>query len=400
MSCPLCTIPEREELIYSDSLVYLVKTIKMKGHKVRVMCSIHRHSKESTFSERVHILYVLCDYMDSVMGVEPWYLMDSTFCSNPDHFHYVACDTISDDPEETVLMEKTQKIKFPIKQSVLIAIPAHNEEKHIAEVVREAKKYGDVLVLSNGTTDKTDEIAKSEGAIVQSHTKSGYGFALQKIFMFAKDEGYKLLITIDGDGQHDPKEIPKFISQSKHSDIVIGNRFLNEIKMPFHRKVVIQGINKIYGIGDTQCGFRAYNKRAIDMLNLTEDGMEASLEILNKAKEKNITTSEVSCIVTYNEPEKPFHRVFYQGMTLIEIIFWGAIWARPYTFLGAPAFLLLLISTFTGIWTFSLYVTTYRLIPSLALICGISFIASIALLTITFIITMQRRLLKELGVRS
>ena len=120
MSCPLCTIPEREELLYSDSLVYLVKTSKMKGHKNRVMCSIRRHSEEPTFMEKVHIFSVIYDYMNSVMGVDPWYLMDSTYCTIPDHYHLVSCDTVSDDPEETTQMQKTIKVQFPIKQNIII----------------------------------------------------------------------------------------------------------------------------------------------------------------------------------------------------------------------------------------------------------------------------------------
>lgn len=103
----------------------------MKGHKTRVVCSIRRHSTEPTFIERAHVFSVLYEYMNSVMGVEPWFLVDSTFCSIPEHFHSVSCDLNSDDPEEVVLLDKTPKIKFPLKQNILIGIPCHNEEKHI-----------------------------------------------------------------------------------------------------------------------------------------------------------------------------------------------------------------------------------------------------------------------------
>jgi glycosyltransferase involved in cell wall biosynthesis len=400
MSCPLCTIPEREKLIYSDGLVYLVQTVNLKGHKTRVMCCTHRHVKEPTFPEKVAIFTIIYDYMNSVMGIGKWYLMDSTFCTIPEHYHLVACDSESTIPEEVDQMMRTPKATFPIKQNILIGIPAHNESKHISDVVLEARKYGDVLVLNNGSTDRTEDLAKSAGAIVKSYSWGGYGRALQEIFKFAKEHKYKLLITLDGDGQHDPKEIPVFISNTKQSDIIVGNRFITENNTPFYRRVVIQGINTIYGVGDTQCGFRAYNRKAIEDINITSDGMEASLEILNKAKDNHLSISEVPCVVSYDEPEKPFHRVVYQGMTLVEIIFWGAVWSRPYTFLGIPAFLLMAISIFTGFWTLSLYVSTFQLIPSLALICGVSFISSLALLTATFIITMQRRLLRELGVRS
>jgi glycosyltransferase involved in cell wall biosynthesis len=397
-NCPLCTIPQREKLLYSDEYVYVVETKESKGHKVRLMCCTHRHTDQPTFEERVRVQTKLIETMDKIMGIKSWGLVDSTFCTIPEHFHMVACDTESVDPTEMEQFKTTPKVMFPITQKILIGIPARNEKKNIASVINGSKKYGDVLVVSNGSKDGTDIIARACGAKVLKFFWAGYGRALQEIFKYAKENNYDYLITIDGDGQHDPTEIPMFLDKIQHSDIVVGNRFATENDIPYHRMIVIQGINKVYGIGDTQCGFRAYNKFAINKINITADGMEASLDIINKAKEKSLNITDVPCKVTYNKPEIPT-KFIYQGLTLIEIIFWGAVWNRPYTYLGIPTFILFLISIFTGLYTTGLYFETFKLNISMALICGLSFISFLMLGTITFIISMQRRLVKELNVK-
>lgn len=396
MSCPLCTIPQREKVLYIDNLIYIVQPKDMKGHKVRLMSSIIRHSDKPTFEEDLRVKSKLIEYMNKYCGIKPWYFCDSTHCSIPEHHHFVACDADSTDPREIDLLADTKKVRFPFKQNILIGIPAHNEQDYIADVVIASKKFGDVLVVSNGSEDGTVLLAKQHGAIVQDHKWSGYGKALQEIFKYAKHNDYDALITLDGDGQHNPDEIYNFIDEIDSADIVVGNRFTTENNIPFHRNVVIQGINKIYGIGDTQCGFRAYNKNAINKLRLTTEGMETSLEIINRAKELNLKIVDIPCTVVYNKPEVP-KKFIYQGLTLVEIIFWGAVWDRPYTFLGIPTFILFCISLFSGMYTTWLYFETFKLNISMALICGLTFISFLVLGNITFIISMQRRLVKELS---
>ncbi|HIE15023.1 TPA: glycosyltransferase family 2 protein, partial [Candidatus Bathyarchaeota archaeon] len=124
------------------------------------------------------------------------------------------------------------------KEEIGILIPAFNEEETVGEVVREAKEYGTVIVLDDGSKDKTKEIAEQEGAIVFSHSENrGLGCALRTLFAIAlKNEEYvkkfcktnpislkelpdfKTLVTLDSDGQHDPKDLPKLVN-SLHGDV-------------------------------------------------------------------------------------------------------------------------------------------------------------------------------------
>ena len=112
---------------------------------------------------------------------------------------------------------------------VVVGIPAYNEEKTIARVVLEAQKYADVVVVcDDGSADLTKQIAERLGADVVRHEQnSGYGAAIQTLFKRAKELRADVLVTLDGDGQHDPEEIPQLITPilTGNAEVVLGSRF-------------------------------------------------------------------------------------------------------------------------------------------------------------------------------
>ena len=110
--CALCTIPDREPLIYEDPHIYLVSTKQMKGHKVRVMAVAKRHVEEPSFEERTLCYVKLYQYMSS--QCETWYLVDDTYASVKGHFHLMACDARgTSDP----MLYITPRVKFPLEPS-------------------------------------------------------------------------------------------------------------------------------------------------------------------------------------------------------------------------------------------------------------------------------------------
>ncbi|MGA2317678.1 MAG: glycosyltransferase family 2 protein [Thermodesulfobacteriota bacterium] len=150
-----------------------------------------------------------------------------------------------------------------VKQKVLIIIPAYNEEQSVGKVVEEVHTHlpqAEVLVVNDGSTDLTSEIAKSKGAIV---------------LKYANEKGYDIAIQVDGDGQHDPKEIGKLLKalQEKKIDMVIGSRFIGDLgyKSSTMRRIGIsifsQVISMIVGqrITDPTSGFRASNRKTIQL---------------------------------------------------------------------------------------------------------------------------------------
>jgi glycosyltransferase involved in cell wall biosynthesis len=203
-----------------------------------------------------------------------------------------------------------------IKPLVVAGIPAFNEERTIAKLVLETQKYVDaVLVCDDGSTDCTAEIAERMGADVIRHEKNmGYGAAIKTLFTMARDLNADVLITLDGDGQHDPQEIPHLVEHvlKDKADIVLGSRFLGseENGVPRYRSWGIRLISRLagaasnYNFHDAQCGFRVYGHKALNGINLVENGMGSSVEILMKAKKEGLTVAEVPAKCQYRELER------------------------------------------------------------------------------------------------
>ena len=158
----------------------------------------------------------------------------------------------------------------PIKTCILI--PAYNEEKRIAAVVREVRDYcPDVIVIDDGSPDDTDKVAAEAGATVLEHVHNqGKGAALQTGFDYARAHGFDLAITMDADGQHAPSDIPAFLQayERTHSPVLVGNRMGNVAGMPWLRRVVNRFmsdlLSRVMGqhVPDSQCGFRLYHRSA------------------------------------------------------------------------------------------------------------------------------------------
>jgi len=200
--------------------------------------------------------------------------------------------------------------KSNYRPKIIAAIPAYNEEQFISKVVSKARRYVDeVIVVDDRSTDNTPEVAQAAGATVIKHKASqGAGAATKTAFKAAKGRHADILVTLDGDGQHNPDEIPQLLAPilNKEADLVIGSRFLqpNLLQMPKYRKFGIDVITLLYNFGskvrvsDSQCCFRAYSRKLIEAVNITEAGFGFSVQVLIQARKKGFTIKEVpvSCI--------------------------------------------------------------------------------------------------------
>lgn len=237
---------------------------------------------------------------------------------------------------------------------IVAGIPAYNEEKTIARVVLLAQKHVDkVIVCDDGSTDFTADIADRLGAIVIRHKKnSGYGTAIQSLFQEARALDTDVLLTIDGDGQHSPEEIPRMLKaiQDEKADIIIGSRFLEETKgqIPAYRRLGVKVITKMSNgnsrnkISDAQSGFRAYNRRAIQSLELLENGMGISAEILMKARAKDLKIIEVPATIKYHDLDTSTRSPWRHGLNVIATILRLVVEERPLFYLGIPGTILFL----------------------------------------------------------
>ena len=213
---------------------------------------------------------------------------------------------------------------------VLICMPAYNEEKYVASTVIKCMRYTeDVFVVDDSSKDETSSVARMAGARVIKHNKNlGYGGALRTCFLLGKKYNADCLVILDSDGQHDPKYIPDLVGPVRRgeADLVIGSRFKTRDarkKVPNYRMLGIQTITQVFNLGtnmalsDSQSGFRAYGKNALNHIKVTSDRMDASMEILFDAKDHKFRIKEVPIIVKYKGVEGSSEDPVGHGMRVL-----------------------------------------------------------------------------------
>lgn len=259
-------------------------------------------------------------------------------------------------------------------EKIVVALPAYNEENYIAKVIIGCKRLVDeVIVVDDGSSDATADIARSLGAIVASHDKNrGYGAAIGTCFKTAKERGADIMVILDADGQHDPGDIVGLIEHANNgTDIVIGSRFIsdngnNGHNVPAYRKIgmrildiatISAGSEKV---SDTQSGFRAYSRRAIENIHLNGNGMSAGSEILLQAKEQGLKISEVSIVCRYDQGESSKNPINH-GLDVLFGIFGRTIYKKPLLYFTTIGMILLTLGISIGLWSISGYVMSNHL---------------------------------------
>jgi len=208
---------------------------------------------------------------------------------------------------------------------VVVVIPCYNEEQYISELIFLTNKLvGISIVADDGSTDGTIRKAEQSGAyIARNFGKRGVGANTQVGIDEALLRDCDTVITLDGDGQHNPSNIPRLLKSMvvENADVVVGTRFIGESKnvIPLYRRFGIKVITWLYNIGskqklsDVQCCFRAFSRNAISKINTTEIGFSFSVEMLIKARKMDLRICEVPVDVLY-------HRQFSQNSSLNPII--------------------------------------------------------------------------------
>ena len=294
------------------------------------------------------------------------------------------------------------------KPYIVASIPALDEERTIAKVVINAMKYVDkVIVVDDGSSDMTGEIAERLGAEVIRHERNlGYGASLASLFKRACEISPDIMVTLDADSQHDPNEIPRLVEPilKEEADIVVGSRFLageDKAEMPKYRKTGIKAITKLakaasYSeITDAQSGLRAYNRKALQLIVPTEQGMGASTEILIKAKEAGLKIKEVPVRVNYQVKKRLKLNPFYHGLDVVLSTVKHMSVRHPLVFYGIPGFIALVVATIFWVWTLRTFAATRQVITNIALIAIGATIVGLTLVTTAMILWVLVSILRE-----
>jgi glycosyltransferase involved in cell wall biosynthesis len=221
------------------------------------------------------------------------------------------------------------------RSAVTVIIPAYNEEKTIGNVISETTSIMDgldvpyeIIVIDDGSTDKTGQIASNYKAIVLSNKKNyGKGYSLRKALQHAQGD---IIVTIDSDGEHKPKEIPDLLEPLFNgTDIVSGSRFLgnqrrattklNQIGNFFFNAIIMTLTGK--RVTDSQTGFRAIKRRVLETLNLESDGYEIEAEITIKGLRNGFIFKEKPITVERRKYSISRLNVLFDGTRILKAIF-------------------------------------------------------------------------------
>ena len=261
--------------------------------------------------------------------------------------------------------------------NIVAAIPCLNEERCIGSVILKAKRLDNSIVLKDdGSTDATAEVATEAGATVCQHSKNrGYGAAIRSALEKGRQLKADILVILDGDGQHDPKDIPKLVKPllDGEADIVIGSRFIGASKRPplfrrvgQHVLTATTNIGSGHKVTDSQSGFRAYSAKALNALRLTEDGMSVSSEIQFAISKSGLRVAEVPIDVTYAGEAKRSPVV--HGINVLSRVLVLFSLRQPLLLFGLPGLISLGVGLAIGARVLSIYNSTGDLAVGNALI--------------------------------
>lgn len=217
-------------------------------------------------------------------------------------------------------------------EGVVIVIPAYNEERTIVGVIRglKAKGFARLIVVDDGSNDRTGELARQEGVVLLRHLLNrGIGGALGTGIKAALRFRPKIIVTFDADGQHDPDDIPRLVEpiEKGEADVVIGSRLLNPAGMPWSRRLANRIANVatflLFGVRttDSQSGLKAFTADAAAQLRIMTSRMEACSEILAETVRNRLRHKEVSVKAIYTNYSLSKGQSFTVGLyTLMKLV--------------------------------------------------------------------------------
>ena len=244
--------------------------------------------------------------------------------------------------------------------SIMVAIPCYDEEVAIGSIVLCALRYADnVVVIDDGSKDNTVEVAKLAGAeVIVHHRNLGKGAAIKTAFSYARESNYDILVFIDGDGQHNPEEIPKLVAPilAGEADVVNGSRYLNGNgkNTPRYRRLgqrvldVATNANSGLHLTDTQSGFRAFAVHTASAFRFQTDTHSIESEMLIDAAQKGLRIKEVEIGVRYDVGRSKSHPIQH-GLRVLMMVLQDMELRRPLYYFTVPGLLFLIVGLTMGL---------------------------------------------------
>jgi glycosyltransferase involved in cell wall biosynthesis len=212
----------------------------------------------------------------------------------------------------------------------IAVIPAYNEESTLPEILESVAPSVDrIIVVDDGSSDGTSRVALRHEALVVRHwVNRGLGAALGTGFAAALAQDADVILTLDADGQHNPQEIPNFVQAIEDgADVVIGSRLLDPRGMPKRRQIANWLGNLVtfvlFGawVTDSQSGYRAFRREALQRIEIRTDRMEVSSEIIAESRRHGLTLVEIPIEAIYTDYSLSKGQGFLVGIkTLVKLV--------------------------------------------------------------------------------
>jgi len=243
------------------------------------------------------------------------------------------------------------------RPKIMAAIPAYNEEKYIGSIILKAQQYADaVIVVDDGSTDRTAYVAELAGAsVIQHEQRKGKGVSIRGILAEAEKRNPDVLVLLDADAQHNPDEIPNLIKPVLEGfDLVIGSRERQRLNIPLYRRFgqrVLSFFSRLLSgekVFDSECGFRAFSPKAVAELKLKQDGFAVEAEMISAATEKALKVIEVPISAIYTRDGSTLNPVVH-GLGNLALIIDMISKRRPLFFFGVSGAILIVLGLLAGI---------------------------------------------------
>jgi len=297
---------------------------------------------------------------------------------------------------------------------IMAIIPAYDESKNIAKIVSETAKYvTSIIVVDDGSHDNTAELAASMNAkVVRNRHNAGKGAALKRGLVECLKYNPDIVVTLDGDGQHDPADIPKLLEpiENEEADMVIGSRYgksVVNLEVPRYRRFglsFIDFMNKSLvrsPIKDTQSGFRVYAKDVLSMMaHYSSTGFGAETEQLATAELYGLRIVEIPVMVKYRGLDRTSKQnALLQGAHVMSTIFHIAVERRPLLFFGTPGVILMIAALSVTVVVARLYTqSTYFSVPLTLIALGFVLLGFMLIL-ISLVLYELKRIREHWNVR-
>lgn len=208
---------------------------------------------------------------------------------------------------------------MPQRDKWLAALPVFNEVGYVGQILDEVKRYADqIVVIDDGSTDGTSELLdrRDDIQVIRHPENRGYGAALRSAFEYTAAEGFSGLVTLDCDGQHQPRRIPRFIEAARSADLVSGSRYLKQYpgdaeppaERLFINRRITSELNRRLGLKltDAFCGFKAYRTEALQAFSITDNGYAMPLQLWVQAVSAGLRIIEIPVPLIYLDLNRSF----------------------------------------------------------------------------------------------